>query len=459
MPNSDFTKVTQNIIQQVDKLKSELNQYRPLDKEQEARISQQFRLWWNYHSNSIEGNSLTYGETRMLILHGLTAQGKPLRHHFEVVGHNEALKWLMDIVKKEYPLTEQFIRALHQLILKDRYQKKVKTPEGIEATAWVEVGKYKEKPNHVEKSTGEIFRYATPEETPAKMEDLIAWYREREEKNDLHPLLLAVEIHYRFILIHPFDDGNGRIARLLLNFILLRHDYPPIIIRKEDKESYLLALEQADAGELNQFINFIGENLIVSLRLMIRGAQGEDISEFDDWEKRIELLQLSLEKEAPPTVEQTDELIWQRYQDSFLPLFKQLVSKLKRFDKLYAKNKHVPTYSFRESMSAKPQDQSIEDFIKFKYEAGSISNFQELGYRFQWEALKNSGTHLPSMSISIYIELDHRFKYIIKTSYRDIQLEKLYSEKVSIKERNTFVSKIGNQLTNMLEQQIKAAKK
>ncbi|MCO6491274.1 MAG: hypothetical protein J5I98_22850 [Phaeodactylibacter sp.] len=107
------------LIQQADALKAELDQLRPLDETQEARIWQQFRLWWNYHSNSIEGNSLTYGETKLLILHGLTADGKPLRHHFEVVGHNEALKWLLDVVKGDYPLTEQFIRELHKMILKE----------------------------------------------------------------------------------------------------------------------------------------------------------------------------------------------------------------------------------------------------------------------------------------------------------------------------------------------------
>lgn len=446
-------------IQQADVLKAELGQLRPLDETQEARIWQQFRLWWNYHSNSIEGNSLTYGETKLLILHGLTAEGKPLRHHFEVVGHNEALKWLLDIVKGDYPLTEQFIRELHKMILKERYLKKVITPDGQEATAWVEVGQYKNKPNHVLKSTGEIFYFASPEETPARMEELISWYRERQEKKDLHPILQAVEMHYRFIRIHPFDDGNGRVARLLLNFILLRHGYPPVIIRKEDKEDYLLALEQADAGQLEAFSRFIAQNLIQSLQIMLRGARGEDITEEDDWEKRIELLQQSLEEEDAPTVEKTNELLWQRAQDSFLPLFELLEKKLRRLDGFYANHQRQPTYTTWEAIIAKEEGITFEGFLLRNYEQGKLTVFRELGYRFHWEGLKHSGTQLFELAFSVRIDLEHRYKYVIKTAYADIlPIEKRYAQTISEEERRDFVRQIGAKLAGIVEEQLKKGK-
>ena len=447
------------LIQQADALKAELDQLRPLDETQESRIWQQFRLWWNYHSNSIEGNSLTYGETRLLILHGLTANGKPLRHHFEVVGHNEALKWLLDVVKGDYPLTEQFIRELHQMILKERYLKKVITPDGQEATAWVEVGQYKNKPNHVLKSTGEIFFFASPEETPARMEELINWYQERQEKNDLHPILQAVEMHYRFIRIHPFDDGNGRVARLLLNFILLRHGYPPVIIRKEDKEDYLLALEQADAGQLEAFSRFIAQNLIQSLRIMLRGARGEDITEEDDWEKRIELLQQSLEEEDAPTVEKTNELLWQRFQDSFLPLFELLEQKMRRFDGFYANHKHGPKYATLEAITGKEEKETFEAFIRRANEQENLPVFQELGYRFHWEGLKNSGTQLFELAFSVRINLEHRFKYSVSVAFPEIpDMEKLYSQTISEEERRNLVRQVGDKLVEIVENQVKKAK-
>jgi Fic family protein len=90
--------------------------------------------------------------------------------------------------------------------------------------------------------TGEMFYFASPEETPAKMAELMAWYNENVNKEDTNAVLFATEFHYRFIRIHPFDDGNGRLARLLMNFILMLKGYPPAIIKTEDKDAYYNAL-------------------------------------------------------------------------------------------------------------------------------------------------------------------------------------------------------------------------
>lgn len=278
------------ILEHIDRLKAELDALRPLDAEREARIMQKFRLDWNFHSNHLEGNSLNYGETKALILFGITAQGKPLKDHLEMTGHNEALKWIEEVVREERPLTENFIRQLHALLLKEPYQVDARTPDGQPTKKWVKVGEYKTTPNNVITVTGEPFYFASPEETPAKMHDLIAWYREQEEKGELHPLLVAAEFHYKFVRIHPFDDGNGRTARILMNFILMKHGLPPVIIKTQDKQSYFAALRQADAGLLEPFIEYIGANLVRSLDMMIKGAKGEDIEDYEDLIKELKLI-------------------------------------------------------------------------------------------------------------------------------------------------------------------------
>ena len=210
----------QNILKAIE-LKKDLDALRPLSTEQELKIMQKFRLDWNYHSNHLEGNSLTFGETKNLILHGITAQGKPLKDHFEITGHNEALNWVIDLVKEERPLTENFIRELHTLLLKEPYYVDAITTEGLPTKKKIEIGKYKTTPNHVKTNTGEIFRFAEPEETPAKMHDLLEWYKAKKSEADVNPIILAAEFHYKFIIIHPFDDGNGRMARILMNFLYL----------------------------------------------------------------------------------------------------------------------------------------------------------------------------------------------------------------------------------------------
>jgi cell filamentation protein, protein adenylyltransferase len=282
-------------------LKKELDGYRPLTPEIEKRIMQKFRLDWNYNSSHIEGNTLTYRETKALILFGHTAQAKPLKDHLEMSGHDEAIKNIEDVVKQERPLTENFIRELHILILKEPYEVDAITADGKPTKKRISIGTYKTTPNHVKTVTGEIFYFASPEETPAKMQELMDWLSERNQAKDLDPVLLATEYHYRFIRIHPFDDGNGRIARLLMNFILMQNGYPPAIIKSEDKENYYSALQQADAGDIEYFFSYISDLVISSMELMIKGASGEDIEEEDDLDKKIALLKQKVDAEPEDT--------------------------------------------------------------------------------------------------------------------------------------------------------------
>ncbi|KOS06840.1 hypothetical protein AM493_12995 [Flavobacterium akiainvivens] len=317
-------------------LKQQLDSLRPIDKEQEGRIMQKFRLDWNYHSNNLEGNSLTYGETKALLMYGLTAHGKPLRDHFEVTGHNEAVNWVMDVVKGDYPLTQNFIRELHTLLLKERYQVDAQTPDGQPTKKWVEVGKYKTSPNHVETKTGEMFYFATPEETPAEMTALMEWYDEKAADESFNKILLAAEFHYKFIRIHPFDDGNGRTARILMNFILMKFGYPPVIIKTQDKKNYLAVLELADTGNLEAFVNYIAKNLVHSLEIMIAGANGESIEEPDDIDKEIALLEKRLKGLGERSnAGKSGEVLSKLYQNTISELYSLLYIENQKFSKFY----------------------------------------------------------------------------------------------------------------------------
>ncbi|KAF2518287.1 Fic family protein [Flavobacterium salilacus subsp. salilacus] len=321
--------------------KTELDSLRPIDKEQEARIMQKFRLDWNYHSNNLEGNSLTYGETKALLMHGITAQGKPLKDHFEITGHNEAINWVLDMVKGERSFTENFIRELHQLLLKESYEVDAVTADGSPTKKRIAVGSYKTTPNHVETKTGEIFYFATPEETPAKMADLMAWYNGKIEEEDVNPILLAAEFHYKFIRIHPFDDGNGRTARILMNFILMKFGYPPVIVKAEDKENYFAALRLADTGNIEAFVNYIAKNTIHSLEIMIAGAKGESIEDADDIDKEIALLEMRLAghgKDKNTENKRTDEIVREIYKNTIVKIVNKIQSKLKPFEKYYINN-------------------------------------------------------------------------------------------------------------------------
>jgi Fic family protein len=276
-----------SLIQHTDTLKAEIDALRPIDAEQEARVMQMLRIDWNYHSNAIEGNTLTLGETRAFLLHGVTAKGKPFRDYLDVKGHNEAIAYLEQMVRGEEPLTEVVIRELHRILLVEPYDVDAVTPDGRPTCRRIAIGQYKTAPNHVRTTTGEFHYYASPEETPAQMGDLMAWYRREIEIGALHPLLLAATFHYRFVAIHPFDDGNGRMARLLMNLLLMQHGYVPIVIRLESRGDYLLALETADAGDLSDFVALVGEALLRSLALYLKAARHEGLEEPDAFEQQV----------------------------------------------------------------------------------------------------------------------------------------------------------------------------
>lgn len=337
------------LLEQAYILKSEIDTLRPLDKETEARIFEKLRLDWNYHSNHLEGNQLTYGETKALIYFGMTAQGKPLKDHLETSGHNEAILWIEEIIKNEYPLTEAGIRELHKHILKEPYYKPAMTPSGQKTTRQINIGRYKETPNHVLTETGEIFRFATPEETPAKMQDLLSWYNQKKNDTSISPILFAAEFHYKFVAIHPFDDGNGRMSRLLMNFILMQFGYPPAIIRTEDKANYFAVLRQADAGKLEPFVGYIAENLIHSLELMLKGANGESIEEPDDLDKAIALLENKL-KSATNKIEKlrSNDTIKEWKEQTFPTVVESFIKINDKFKKFYVEQDYFIHYYVRE---------------------------------------------------------------------------------------------------------------
>ena len=278
-----------NSIEQIDRLKAELDASRPLPSDVAGRIEQKLRIESNYHSNAIEGNSLTLGETRSLILHRLTAHGKPMRDHLDIEGHDEATKAMEDAVDRNESLNEVLIRNLHKILLKEPYEVDAITPDGRPTKRLIAVGQYKTQPNNVETSTGEIYYYTSPDQVKPEMSDLIDWYRKAESQGE-HPIVVAATFHYRFVRIHPFDDGNGRMARLLMNMILIRHGYKVAIIPIQERNRYIRTLEQADKTEdLTEFIAYLAGTCEYTLSLHLQAARGEDIEDVEDIDKEIAL--------------------------------------------------------------------------------------------------------------------------------------------------------------------------
>ena len=276
-------------MSKIESLKKQIEELLPMKVADEKRLKMKFRLEFNYNSNHLEGNTLTYGQTQLLLISDKISGDVPLSDVEEMKAHDVALSLIEELAKDaERPLTEQFIKELNKLILVRAFWKDAVTADGSTTRKKIEIGTYKTSPNSVRLRNGEIHEYASPEETPAKMDDLMIWYN--ENKTIMPAPQLAAEFHYRFVCIHPFDDGNGRVARLLMNYILLKKQYPPVIIKSEDKENYLTALQKADLGYIVNIIEYIEKQLVWSLNITLKAAKGENIEESADMDKEIEIL-------------------------------------------------------------------------------------------------------------------------------------------------------------------------
>ena len=336
----------------IESLYSEWKSLQPLREEDANRLRQKFMLEFNYNSNHLEGNTLTYGQTELLLLFGKVVDAANMKDLEDMKASTVGLKMMEEQAASEYPLTETFIRQLHKTILREDYEVYRNLPGGQSFSYTVHAGIYKTRPNSVITRTGERFEYASPEETPSLMTDLISWYREAEETNRYTLAELCALFHYRYIRIHPFEDGNGRIARLLVNFILARHDYPMIVIQSSDKENYLNALSACDGfvgttpsdgahAELEQiapFVTYIEKCMRQSLDTCIRVAKGMRIEEDEDFMKELKIRERQKKQifasEAPDKHFHEEE-VWNILEWVFFPIVQELKKAVEQVNSVF----------------------------------------------------------------------------------------------------------------------------
>ncbi len=263
------------------KLKAQLDSLRPLKPELEQKLMTSYKVFWNYNSNNPEESPLNFEESRDFTLTGKVSNPKEFHKFYSQRGHNEGIKIIEHAVKDNTPLTEELIKKLHVAVIKEANDYLMSLPINKDKKLKIYAGKYKTIKNLVKTRTGDTFNFALPVETPHRMEELLKWYNEVDKLEKFSKFFLAVNFHYKFLCIHPFDDGNGRTARLLMNYILMKDGFPPVILRKEEKINYLLAIQQSDRGSIYPLIEFLGNNLVKSLELFLKGIVKGAISEQD----------------------------------------------------------------------------------------------------------------------------------------------------------------------------------
>lgn len=235
-------------LERILKKKTELDKLRPIPAYALKSIKESLMIEWTYNSNSIEGNTLTLQETKMVIEEGFTIKGKSLREHFEAVNHQEAIEFVENLVSDNYLLKERDILNIHELVL----QKIEKDFAGRFRTSGVRISGANFVPPNALKIDGYI-------------NELVDWVN----TSDLDIIIKSTIFHHRFVWIHPFFDGNGRTVRLLFNLLLMKEGFPPAIILKNDRKKYYDALNFANNGNYSKLALLILQALERSIDIYL----------------------------------------------------------------------------------------------------------------------------------------------------------------------------------------------
>ncbi len=254
-----------NKLQLLKTKKQWLENYKPFPKEIEINLQEWFRIELTYTSNAIEGNTLTRQETALVVDEGLTVEGKSLTEHQEAINHSLALDYIYALANQKQKLSLNEILEIHNIIL----NKIDDSNKGRLRTVSVRL-------------KGSETILPNPLKVPELMNDFVIWLQD-EDQND--PIKFAIDAHFKFVTIHPFVDGNGRVGRLLMNLLLIRAGYPPAIIRKEDRNEYVKSLEKGQTKEemddyYTLMINAVDRSLDIYLEAL--NPKEENVNEIQE---------------------------------------------------------------------------------------------------------------------------------------------------------------------------------
>lgn len=252
----DSDKELDRLLSEADKLQKKWTKKKPLNVIQLQKMKEYFNLNYTYESNKIEGNTLTLKETFLVVNEGLTIGGKSMNEHLEAINHTDAIDFVASLIQDKEILTERVLQEIHYLILK-----------GIDKE---NAGKYRRVPVMI---SGSAFVPPQPYLINKMMEDIFIFYQ--KNKNKLHPIVLAADMHEKIVTVHPFIDGNGRTCRLIMNLILLANGFTVGVLKGDVKSrmKYYNALEEAQTkNDRAVFYKLVAQTCIDSLNEHIKMA-------------------------------------------------------------------------------------------------------------------------------------------------------------------------------------------
>ena len=451
------------LLSRIDDLQRRIVAAGPLSADAKRKLDYRLRLDWNYHSNVMEGSSLTQQETRTIMMGSVTVSGKPIRDVLEMQGHDEVVTMLLGMASGDLGLSEARIKEVHQKIVHEDDPAK----KG-------QVGKWKEDPNHLTNYRGERIDFTPPAEVAEAVHTLLDHTMaqveriERKVKHAPHPALVAFAFHRAYVTIHPFHDGNGRTARIFSNLLLMRFGYPPVVIRVDEKDTYnsCLAEVQVYGAPTDLFDAFMAERLIRAQELVLDAIEGKSLEEDSDLDKRLKLLDVQL-----AVVEAKDEIQRVRgaattkalLEEWGYALIEQALPIAQKFNRFFLDTRHNIVL-FNAPVLIEFSDEPPAAIIaKLKNQVNAsvdLGRATELNLRLQYNSFEKSlrKSFRCMYYLSIQLHSQHHFEILVRGTHvrgavrKEPHFRRLYHLPLTDAEQKTIVQDIGRSIADEIEQ-------
>lgn len=320
-------------LYRINELQATIDKQGKLSDEVLRKINYKFRLDWNYYSNSMEGNSLTMQETRSVMVGNITVEGKPLQDIWEMRKHDDLIATILKMGKGELNISERRIKAIHTAIMYED------NPEKSQL-----IGQWKTTPNYLYNYKNERFDFVEPADVPYRIHTLVNWINAEKDKgrSALHPVVLASQFHIDYVTIHPFNDGNGRTARILSNIILIAYGLPPVYVKDTERDAYYKYLADVQVGGPHDlFYEFMADLVIRSQEIVLNAVEGKDINESEDLDKRLHLIEKELNSLEDDGGDYFDkETFFSMYEKWIRDLVYRIIGMAQKFNHLFKGGAH-----------------------------------------------------------------------------------------------------------------------
>lgn len=421
------------LYDQINKLQETIDCHGKLSKELLQKIDYKFRLDWNYYSNRMEGGTLTKDETRSVMVGNITVDGKPMKDIMEMNGHDEVVRSILSMGKGDLRLSEKRIKDIHRSIIKNDDDSDTDQP----------IGDWKTRNNEIINYKKEKISFTPPAEVANAIHvlldktnaDLDAFYANKPKAK--HPLQIAADFHIGFVSIHPFFDGNGRSARILMNLILVACGYPPVIIDEIAKKAYYqyLADIQAYGGNPEFFYGQMGQLLLKSQELILDAIAGKAIEDVDDLDKRLEFLKRTAPAEGSIKLTKTDIDVNKFMTEDIQPLINSFFIQFEKLKSMFVSNAVSFSLNEFDPISTASYEELFELVDQLSNNWTNKAN--ELNLMFYHSCIKQAGIN----DFKFMYNLNAQFEpsgYSVRIGNKTKPiLTKLYHQHISENERNT----------------------